>query len=348
MEGVIGLALAAVLKERRADFNQRFQLAQQQYRALAAEDWLAFVRDTLNPVAEIIAAHDEAAVPAVIDALYDQALPLVAQRWLGPQSREPVLADCYKQLLVAFAPGLTRDPRRVSAALLNALYQLCRINAARARDWTQRLTHIAPIAARSADVDALLALGRVLAWRVGLPAYRAAALQAGPGLPPEWVRQALDLSSLPDAALWQALARAPALRADEIGGAQTEQTAQPEWLGWCGGYRGLGESGGVFSVQPQIGIAANRLAASDGDTTWWLAADGYGVQLVRMGSALDWPLGAAPSAIKVGADGTVTAGKQSGKFAELETAQSAVGCAGIIAVTLRTSYQVALLRCLQP
>ena len=158
MEGVIGLALAAVLKERRADFNQRFQLAQQQYRALAAEDWLAFVRDTLNPVAEIIAAHDESAVSAVIDALYDQALPLVAQRWLGPQSREPVLADCYKQLLVAFAPALTRDPRRVSAALLNALYQLCRINAARARDWTQRLTHIAPIAARSADVDALLAI----------------------------------------------------------------------------------------------------------------------------------------------------------------------------------------------
>ncbi len=345
MEGVIGPPLAAVLKARRADFNQRFRLAQQQYRALAAEDWLAFVRDTLNPVAEIIAAHDESAVPAVIDALYDQALPLVAQRWLGAQPREPELAACYKQLLAAFAPALMRDPKRVSAALLNALYQLCRINAARAQDWTQRLTHIA---ARSADIDALLALGRVLAWRVGLPAYRAAALQAGPGLPPAWVRQALDLPSLPDTALWQALAQAPALRADEIGGAQT---AQPEWLGWCGGYRGLGESGGAFSVQPQIGIAANKLAASDGDTTWWLAADGYGVQLVRMGSALDWPLGAPPSAMPsaatVGADGTVTAGKQSRKFAELETAHTAVVCAGIIAVTLHTSYQVALLRCPQ-
>lgn len=342
MEGVIGKPLAGALKAARADFNQRFRLAQQQYRGLAAEDWLAFVRDTLNPVAEIVAAHDETAVPAVIDVLYDQGLPLVARHWLGGQPREPVLAACYKQLLAALAPALARDPRRVSGALLNALYQLCQGNTARAQDWTRRLT---AIAAKSSDVDALLALGRVLAWRVGLPTYRAAALRAGPDLPPAWAQQALDLPLLPDAAMWQALAATPTLRADEIGG---KRAAQLEWLGWCGGYRGLGESGGVFSVQPQIGIAANRLAASDGESTWWLAADGYGVQLVRMGGAADWPLNPAPSGAKAGADGTVTVGNQSCKFAELETAHAAVVYAGIVAVTLRTSYQVALLRCQPP
>ena len=101
-------------------------------------------------------------------------------------------------------------------------------------------------------------------------------------------------------------------------------------------------------MQPQIGLAANKLAASDGDTTWWIAADGYGVQLVRMGRAGDWPLTPAPPMAKAGADGTVTMEKQSRKFAELETAHTAVVCAGIIAVTLRTSYQVALLRSPQP
>jgi hypothetical protein len=339
MEGVIGKPLAAALKSGRADFNQRFKLAQQQYRGLAADDWFAFVKDTLNPVAEIVAAHDESAVPAVIDVLYDQALPLVAQRWLGTQTREPVLAASYKQLLAALAPALVRDPQWVSAALLNALHQLCHADAARAQDWTQRL---ARIAAKSADVDAVLALGRVLAWRVGVPAYRAAALQAGPGLPPLWAQQALDLPTPPDAALWQALVNAPALRADETSRAMTL-----EWLGWCGGYRGLAQSGGAFAVQPQVGLAAGRLATSDGETTWWLAADGYGAQLVRMGSAADWPLdlNAKPASLRVNADGSVNAGKHSCKFVELESARAAVWHEGIIAVTLGTSYQVALLRC---
>ncbi len=333
---MIGNALTAVLQAKRADFNQRFNLAHQQYRTLTADDWFAFVKDTLSPVAEIVAAHDKAAVAEVIDALYDQALPLVAQRWLGADAREPVLAASYKQLLAALVPALAREPARLSGALLNALHQICQVDAPRARVWAQRL---ATVGAKSADVDALLALGRVLAWRVGLPAYRTAALQAGPGLPPEWAQPALGLAAPPDAALWQALARSPALRADEIG---IKQNPQLEWQGWSGGYRGLG---GVFAALPMVGLAAGKLAASDGETTWWLAADGYGAQLVRMGAAADWPLDTMSAAAKAGADGSVTAGKLSRKFVELESARGAVVHEGIVAVTLRTSYQVAVLRC---
>jgi len=335
---VIGKALAAVLQAKRADFNQRFKLAQQQYRGLEAEAWLAYLHDTLSPVAEIVAAHDEAAVPAVIEVLYEQALPLVAQRWLGKEPREPVLAASYKQLLAALASALARDPGRLSGALLNALYQLCQSDVQRARVWTQRL---ADIGAGHNDADAVLALGRLLAWRVGLPAYREAALQAGPGLPPEWAQQALGLSAPPDAALWQMLAHSPTLRADEV---HNEPVSGLEWLSWSGGYRGLG---GPFTMQPLVGIAADKLAASDGEYTWWLAADGYGTQIVRMGMAADWPLDTMSASAKVGADGTVAAGKHSRKFAELETARSATWHAGIVAVTLRTSYQVALLRCPQ-
>jgi len=335
---MIGKPLAAVLKAKRADFNQRFKLAQQQHRGLTAEDWFAYVKDTLNPVADIVAAHDESAVPEVIDTLYDQALPLVAQRWLGTAPRQPVLASSYKQLLAALAPALAREPARLSGALLNSLYQICEIDAQRAHMWTQRL---ATVGAKSADVDALLALGRLVAWRVGLPAFRAAALQAGPGLPPEWTQQALGLSAPPDAALWQMLARSPALRADEINNVPISGL---EWLSWSGGYRGLG---GPFTMQPLVGIAADKLAASDGEYTWWLAADGYGTQLVRMGMAADWPLDTMSASAKVNLDGTVTTGKHSRKFAELETARSATWHAGIVAVTLRTSYQVALLRCPQ-
>jgi hypothetical protein len=336
---MIGKALEAVLKARRADYNQRFKLAQQHYRALTAEDWLAFMSDTLNAVAESVAAHDESAVPAVIDALYDQTLPLVAQCWLSREPREPVLVASYRQLLVALAPALASEPARVSGALLNALHHLCVADAQRAQEWTQRL---GAIAGKSGDVEAVLALGRVLAWRMGLPAYRESALRAGPQLPLAWAQKALDLSAPPNAALWEALAQSPALRADE---AAAVRNPGFEWLVWSGGYRGLG---GPFAKQPMVGLAGGKLAASDGENTWWLAADGYGAQAVRMGSAADWPLDTLSALAKAAADGTVAVGKNVRKFAELETARAAAWHAGIVAVTLRTSYQVALLRCPPP
>ena len=90
------------------------------------------------------------------------------------------------------------------------------------------------------------------------------------------------------------------------------------------------------------------LAASDGEHTWWLAADGYGAQAVRMGPAADWPLDTLSALAKTAADGTVAVGKNVRKFDELETARTAAWHAGIVAVTLRTSYQVALLRCPPP
>ena len=344
----IGNALAAVLKAQRGDFNHRFKLAQQQYRALTAEAWYAFIADTLNPVAEIIAAHNEDAVSEVINVLYDQALPLVAKQWLGSAPREPVLAACYKQLLAMLAPVLVREPERVSAALLNALHQLCALDSHspnspnRAREWTQRMAAILKPVAASASVEQTLALGRVIAWRVGLAALREAALRDAPTLPADWVRQALDIPFTPDATLWDTLNRNPAMRAEE-----KEPPRQPEWLGWTGGFRGLGKSGGPFAALPSIGLAGGRLAASDGNHTWWLAADGYGQQAVRMGAAADWPLEAG-TPVKVSESGAITLAGKTHSFAELETARGALWHSGILAVVLRTSYQVALLRCPQP
>lgn len=335
----ISTALASVLKARRADFNQRFLAAQQQQRTLTAEVWHAFLRETLSPVAEIVAAHDASAVDGVIDVLYDQALPLVAKQWLGPAPRDAVFAACYKQLLAALAPLLVREPERVSGALLNALHQLCTIDGARAREWTQRMAAILKPAATSATVEQALALGRVIAWRVGLASQREMALRDASSLPADWTRAALDLPFTPDAGLWNTLAQQPAMRAEE-----KEPPKQPEWLGWCGGFRGLG---GPFAALPAVGFAGGRLAASDGQHTWWLAADGYGQQCVRMGAASEWPLESAGKdvAAKVGAGGFVVMAGRTHPFPELETAHDAVWQGGILAVVLRTSYQVALLRC---
>ncbi len=341
MEGVIHPALAAVLRAGRADFNQRFKLALQQHRGLTAEDWLGYLQDTLSPVAEKLAAHDAECVAPVIHVLYDQGLPLVAQHWLGAQSRMPLLAELYRQLLGALTPALAHDPLRLSGSLLNALHQVCQHDARLARTWADAL---ARLATNISDVDRVLALGVVLAWRSGLPAYRAAALQASAALPAELTQAALNLSAPPDAALWAALQQAPTSST-----LTPEEIAHPpalEWLGWLGGYRGLGHSGALFTRRPQLGIAGGKLAASDGEYTWWLAGDGYGMQAVRMGSQTDWPLQttSAASPVRVALDGTVTAGKQSRRFTELESADACVWHGGLLAVTLRTSYQVALLR----
>jgi hypothetical protein len=331
VEALIGRALAAALRAGRAQFNQRFRSAQQQYRGLEAEDWLAWLKATLDPVAERVAAADAAAVAAVVDTLYDQALPLVAKRWLGGEAREPVFDGAYRDLLVALAPALARDPARLSASLVNALHQLCRDDPRRARLWADRL---AQLGAGLADVDAVLALGRVLAWRRGWPAQRAAALAAAPRLPPALVQQALDLSEPPGPELWTALAAAPTLRADEVG---TAAAREPGWLGWSGGFRGLG---GPFKRLPTVGLAGGGLAATDGADTWRIMGDGYGTQAVRMGTSADWPV--EPAA------GSDAAGALAREFPELESASGQAWQAGLLAVTLRTSYRVALVRCPRP
>lgn len=336
---VVSSALAAVLKAGRADFNQRFKSAQQQYRTLTVEDWQAFIRDTLSPVAEIVAAQDESAVADVVSVLYDQALPLVAKQWLGPTPRDPVFATCYKQLLAALAPLLAREPQRVSGGLLNALYQLCALDAVRAREWTQRMSAIVKPLATTITVDEALALGRVVAWRVGMASQRGVALRDGPSLPADWVKLALDVPFTPDAALWSALRKNPAQRAEE-----KAPPAKPEWLSWCGGFRGLG---GPFAALPAVGMAGGHLAASDGQATWCIAADGYGQQTVRMGSAADWPLNEG-FVVKATPQGAINVTGKVYAFPELETAHTAVWHEGILAVVLRTSYQVALLRCPPP
>ena len=320
MEALIGKALATVLVAGRAQFNQRFRAAQQQHRSLESEAWLDWMKNTLDPVAERVAAHEPGAVAAVVEALYDQALPLVAKRWLGGEAREPVLAAAYRELLIALAPALARDP-------------------ARARHWAERL---AQLGAGLADVDTVLGLGRVLAWRAGWPAHREAALEVAPRLPPALVQAALDLSVPPRPALWAALSAAPTLRADEVG---TPAAREMRWLGWSGGFRGLG---GPFSRLPVIGLAGGQLAASDGADTWRLAGDGYGTQALRMGASADWPVEPAAGPVRISSAGTVAAGALSRDFPEQESAAGWAWHAGLLTVTLRTSYQVALLRCPMP
>ena len=336
---MIGGALAAALRVSRAQLNQRFRAAQQLHRDLDAEAWQAWMKDTLDPVAEGIAAHDAAAVVAVVEALYDQALPLVAKHWLGPQARDPLLAAAYKDLLVALGPALARDPARISGSLLNALYQLYRDDAVRARRWADRL---AMLGTGIADADTVLDLGRLLAWRCGWPVWREAALALAPRLPPTLAQAALDLPVPPDPSLWTGLVRAPALRADEVG---TSAAREAGWLGWSGGFRGLG---GPFARMPVVGIAAGRLAASDGTDTWRLSADGYGTQALRMGSASDWPLERAAARVQVSNIGEVSTGTSKRVFPTLQTANGWAWHAGVLAVTVRTSYQVALVRCPLP
>ena len=243
------------------------------------------------------------------------------------------------RLVAALAPLVAREPERMSGAVLNALHQLCAMDGARAKEWTQRVAAILKPVATFATVDQALALGRVIAWRVGLASQREVALREAPALPPDWTRAALDLPFTPDAGLWSALAQNPAMRAEE-----KMPPIKPEWLGWCGSFRGLG---GPFAMLPNLGLAGGRLAASDGQHTWWVAADGYGQQCVRMGAASEWPLESADksAASKVSEAGAIVLAGRSHPFPELETARDAVWHNGILAVVLRTSYQVALLRC---
>ena len=64
------------------------------------------------------------------------------------------------EAMAALAPLVAREPERMSGAVLNALHQLCAMDGARAKEWTQRVAAILKPVATFATVDQALALGR--------------------------------------------------------------------------------------------------------------------------------------------------------------------------------------------
>jgi len=331
---VIGNDLAQALMLQRDTLNKKFRIAKQAYRSLDDGAFAAFLRSTLDPVAATVAAKHPDRLLEVVEILYDMALPLVAQGWLGSASRTPALEVGWRQLLIGLAPWLCQAPRKFAGSMLNALHQFHELGEAALGAWVKNMLRLAP---HYTDLDEILTVGRLLAWRHGLVTQRRAALDAGFSLPAQITQTALELSAPLTNEHWQRMRTEPqtmpvdCLRTD---------IKTPAWIRWMDGFSGFG---GNFRRPPLVKADATGVYATDGQRVWLIVADSYGAQLVPVRHVTPWTDDKRPTA-DVTAAGVITANKTKVNFSSFPSPRQAAWHGGLLVLTSNVTHRLGLIR----
>ncbi len=334
MTGLVSGPFADALAEHRSRFNAQFAAAR---RARPRLDPAAFQQVLRALVAPLVAAahvfHPER-TSTTTEALYPLALELAGQDLLGPAARWPAVVAGWSVVLPRLGRWVAEAPRRIPAAVTNALYRLSVTPGARPAEWAEALLRLAEL---EPDGDTLLRAGQVAAWRAGLAHYRAGALALARALPAPIAGAALgqppDADALP--LVIDRLAADPwltpaAAAARPAGARRLAVVAQ------VGAFRGFG---GLFVRPPIVEPAGAHFLVSDGDGVWLLTADACGATWHRVTQA---PSQAGASPFRLLKDGTVRAGGQSLNFPSLADATSSAGNATTLAVTGPLTHAVSL------
>lgn len=280
--GLVGGALAAHLEANRATINHEVATAARQSSRFDPAAFGAVLHTTVAPIVTAVEAHGDGFADLVSRTLVSVALDLSAQ-----ERFEGAVRDGWDRLLPALAPLLAVDGPRVIAAVTNALDTLARTGGARPAQWIDLMRAVAPSAG---DPDALLAAGQVAAWRSGMAAYRAGALDVASRLDPALAATALGMPGEG----WEAADFLAAVRADpwfdpdaarleaDAGSAPVAgPTERPPVA--VGAFRGFG---GSFLRPPAIVEAGEGVGdpvlVSDGEDRFAVFADAFGSAVVRV------------------------------------------------------------------
>lgn len=268
-------AFAAVLRAGRAEFNARFALARRARPALDADAFLDFLRARVAPVVDAVARTRPERASAAVFAAYDVALDLVGQRLAGRGAALATIDALWARVLPATPAAVAEAPGRVMAALSNAAHTLATTAGTRSDDWLARLETLAP---RCPDVESLLRLGQVTAWRAGLAHLRGGSLAAAAALPD---KLALDAVGAPAGASWAETSRRLAADPwfDPVAAAPARRLRV---VARAGAFRPFG---GLFPEPPRVAVAAEQLFVQSGDGWWLLCADAFGATFHRATAA---------------------------------------------------------------
>jgi hypothetical protein len=279
---------------------------------------LAYLGRTVVPIVDGWDVDDG---DALLTARFDLGLTGSALGLVG----EGEASELERALVQGLAALATVAPPAASIqALGNGWLRLAHeLGGAHASWWLQAMTHHG---LRARSREELLGLGLVLAWRAGLAEAREAALATLAGLDPA-LRRALFAVGEPD----PDSAHRFVLPGKAPGGPLT-------LLGAVGGFVGFG---GPFARPPRPVVVRGRLICTDGAASVELFADAFGARLVPAAWA-HAEASSAPvtSAVRVTAEGVLTAGEQRLVRAELVGASAVAAAQGMIAVTLGDSHKV--------
>src|SRR5690554_2261365 len=252
----------------------------------------------MRPIVEAVAALEPERVDAVVQVLFELSLDGVGRNWLGPQSRVFYLNELWREHLPKLARFVCEDPRMLVGALTYAMRALGKKKADRARTWIARLVEVAQRCPQAcAQIETLLDVGKVLAWRSGMAHYRESALDVWRGLPDALRYEALILSLEDEPALLDKMTR-PTLDAIDAAFANpwfhpsehrpAEFAARDEIereysILTLGGFVGFGYE---FVAPPRVMALDGRIFAFDGDSYFGVFADSYGATLQPVGPHL--------------------------------------------------------------
>ena len=289
---------ARVLRSSRDELNARFAEARQRQPALAADAFLDFLRDVVDP---LICAVDKACPErsdAVALAAYDVALELVAQRIAGAGARGSAIDTTWRRLLPTIARIVAAEPPRVLASLTNAAHQLEATPGAKPGAWIDDMARLGP---ECSNVEDLLRVGQIAAWRAGLAHFRRGAIGVA--------------AVLPESLALLAVAAAPSTKWPEIEAgllaSEWFDPARPDERrvsgkgeplrarAMVGAFRGFG---GVFLEPPRVTHVRGHFHVSSGDQCWLLTADLYGATFHRVAPndvALPKPVASVPAGVRL-------------------------------------------------
>lgn len=283
----VSVALGRILAAGRSQFNARVAEARRYTPGFSDDDFAAFVQTGVDGVVAAVDGKVPASTVTTVVAAYEIALALCAQGLVGPGSRCPLVNRVWTELLPLLAIQVAEEPRKVLGALSNAAVNLARTPGIRSQEWLDRMRSLAP---QVASVEALLSLGKLLAWCSGAAHYRTGALAAADALPEKLALAAVGASSQH---VWKDI---------------RDQLHQDPWWSptlstehsWkVGAFSGFG---GTFSEPPQLRAAPQGFWVKSGMRFSLLLADAWGALLlpatVEEFESTPLPLKTSPAVLK--------------------------------------------------
>ena len=268
----VGAAFAAVLRDERDVFNEKFAEARRRRPDLDGRALLGFL---LGPADGVVGRVAQAAAERARDvahAAYDAALTLVSEKLAGPGGRYPIIDEMWERLLPSVGQLVADQPARVIGSLTNAVFHLASTPGTRPGEWIDGMVGVAP---RLASVADLLKAGEIAAWRAGLAHLRDGALAAGDSLAPQ---VAVEILGVPRAE-WHAVRERLSADAWWDPSRAGEDDARPRVAATVGGFRGFG---GLFPAPPTVATVDGHIAVSAAGECWMLVADAFGATFHRV------------------------------------------------------------------
>lgn len=295
--------LQAALLRNRERLNTRFVQARVQHPGLDGIAFQGLMRSVFPPILEALSQTTLEERDRVLYALYDLSLELMEKELLGAPDKYPAIYAGWKTLLPALGRLLLEDPRRAAGAITNALYQLSHHRSLTVQclaplpaplpspslAWIERIHRAIPTIS---NLNQLLKVGRIAAWRVGMAQYRRAALDLIPDTSPVLLQILLDLPHIPrehEMASWISLIqKLPWISPSHLLENVIQEPSldrilsryqMPRLLQTVGGFIGFG---GPFRAPPKVSTSDQNFLIEEGEDRAFLFADCFGCTLIRL------------------------------------------------------------------